>query len=210
MEGTLRRKSEPPGHLGRRISGAGIRTQRRRITRKIRFCRCTASVNSTKKKVQTHPIKGADAGELEPESSRIQASVTCANLGTPVLRCRGQGERETDLGKASRTPANNSGKCNLAVMQEVNDPYGSDGSRETQRKVASEVATIDAGIGVEPDGPDGEHNLTRQLADMPSPINSRSPLTPNVLGCSCGMRYSDSQDLNNYYIGELKKKTRVR
>ena len=155
-----------------------------------------------KKTVETPRIKGADAGELEPESSGMQASVTWANLGTPVLRSRGQGERETDLGKASRTPADNSGKCNLPVMLEVNDPYGSDGSPEPQRKVASEVGTIDDGIGVEPDRGDGEHNLTRQLADRPSPINIRSPLTSNLLGCSCGIRYSDSPDLNNYYIGE--------
>jgi len=41
------------------------------------------------------------------------------------------------------------------------------------------VEAIDAGIEVEPDTGDGEHNLCRQLADSPSLTNSPSPFTPN-------------------------------
>jgi len=85
----------------------------------------------------------------------------------------------TDLKKASRTPANYSGKHSLAVMQEANEPYGSDGSPEPQRKVARQVGAIDSGIEVQPDPRDGEHNLSRQLADRPSPIHSPSPFTLN-------------------------------
>jgi len=40
------------------------------------------------------------------------------------------------------------------------------------------VGAIDAHIEVEPDTRDGEHNLSRQLADRPSPTNSPSPFTP--------------------------------
>jgi len=64
-------------------------------------------------------------------------------------------------------------------MQEADEPYGSDGSPEPQRKVARQVGAIDAGIEVERDTRDGEHNLSRQLADRPSPTNSPSPFTPN-------------------------------
>jgi len=42
------------------------------------------------------------------------------------------------------------------------------------------VEAIDAGIEVEPDTHDGEHNLSWQLADRPSPTNSPSPFTPNL------------------------------
>ena len=42
------------------------------------------------------------------------------------------------------------------------------------------MGPIDAGIEVEPDTRDGEHNLSRQLADRPSPTNSPSPFTPNL------------------------------
>ena len=94
-------------------------------------------------------INWADVGESEPESSGTQASVPRANLGTRVMRSSRQGERETDLKKASRTPANNSGKRNLAVMQEADKPYGSEGSPGPQRKVARQVGAIDAGIEVE-------------------------------------------------------------
>jgi len=76
-------------------------------------------------------------------------------------------------------PANKSGKCNLAVMQEADEPYGSDGSLGHQRKVARPVGAIDAGIAVEPDTRDGEHNLSWQLADRTSPTRSPSPFTPN-------------------------------
>ena len=141
--------------------------------------RTTRSCNTTKKTRRTHRINWADFGESEPESSGTQASVPCANLGTRVLRSSRQGERETDLKIASRTPANYSRKCNLAVMQEADEPYLSDGSPEPQRKVARQVGAIDAGIEVEPDTGNGEHNLSRQLADRPSARNSPSPFTPN-------------------------------
>jgi len=95
------------------------------------------------------------------------------------LRSSRQGEWETDLKKASRTPANNSGKRNLAVMQEADEPYSSDGSPGPQRKVARQVVAIDAGIEVEPDTHNREHNLSWQLADRTSPTNSPSPFTPN-------------------------------
>jgi len=64
-------------------------------------------------------------------------------------------------------------------MHEADEPYGSDGSPEPQRKVARQVGAIDAGIEVEPDTRDGEHNLSQQLADRPSPTNSPSLFTPN-------------------------------
>ena len=136
------------------------------------------SGNTTKKTGRTDRINWADVGESEPESSGTQASVPRANLGTRVLRSSRQGERETDLKKASRMPANNSGKCNLAVMQEPDEPYRSDGSLGPQRKVARQVGAIDAGIEVEPDTRDGEHNLSWPLADRTSPTNSPSPFTP--------------------------------
>jgi len=141
--------------------------------------RTTRSGNTTKKTRRTPRIHWADVGESEPEPSGTQASVPRANLGTCVLRSSRQGERETDLKKASRTPANYSSKHNLAVRQEADELYGSDGSPEPQRKVAREVGAIDAGIEVEPDTYDGEHNLSRELADRPSPTNSSSPFTPN-------------------------------
>ena len=100
-------------------------------------------------------------------------------MGTRVLRSSSQGERETDLKKASQTPANYSGKRNLVVMQEGDEPYGLDGNPEPLRQVARQVGAIDAGIEVEPDTRDGEHNLSRQLADRPSPTNSPSLFTAN-------------------------------
>jgi len=120
-----------------------------------------------------------DIGESEPESSGTQASVPRANLGTRVLRSSRQGEPETDLKKASQTPANNSAKRNLAVIDEANEPYGSDGSLEGQRKVACEVGAIDTGIEVEPDTRNGKNNLSWQLAHRTSPTNNPSPFTPN-------------------------------
>jgi len=141
--------------------------------------RTTRSGNTTKKTGRTHRLNWADVGESEPESSGTQASVPRANLGTRVLRSSRQGERATDLKKASRTPANNSGKSNLAVMQEADELYGSDGRPGPQRKVARQVEAIDAGIEVEPDTRDGEYNLSWQLADRTSPTNSSSPFTPN-------------------------------
>jgi len=41
------------------------------------------------------------------------------------------------------------------------------------------VGAIDAGIEVEPDTRDGEHNLSWQLAGRTSPTNIPSPFTPN-------------------------------
>jgi len=64
-------------------------------------------------------------------------------------------------------------------MQEADEPYGADGSPEPQRLVASQVGAIYAGIEVEPDTRDGEHNLSWQLADRISPTNSLSLFTPN-------------------------------
>jgi len=64
-------------------------------------------------------------------------------------------------------------------MHEANEPYGSDGSPGPQRKVARQAGAINATIEVEPDTRDGEHNLSWQQADRPSPTNSRSPFTPN-------------------------------
>ena len=45
--------------------------------------------------------------------------------------------------------------------------------------MACQVEAIGAGIEVEPDTRDGEHNLSWQLADRTSPTNSPSPFTPN-------------------------------
>jgi len=140
--------------------------------------RTTRSGNTTKRTRRKNCINGADVGESEAESSGTQASVPRANLGTGVLRSSRQGEQETDLKKAFRTPANKSGKRNLAVMQEADEPYGSDGSPEPQRKVACQVGAIDVGIEVEPDTRDGEHNVIRQLADRPSPTKDRLRLLP--------------------------------
>jgi len=41
------------------------------------------------------------------------------------------------------------------------------------------VGAINASIEVELDTPDGEHNLSWQLADRTSPTNSPSQFTPN-------------------------------
>jgi len=183
------------GHQPESSAAAAKRTTSSRTTR---------SRNTTKKTGRTHRINWADVGESEPESDVAadrgldlangaipapdsgptsspgkQASVPCANLGTRVLsssRQRGQG---TDLKKAPRTPANNSGKRNLAVMQEADEPYSSDESPEPQRKVARQVGAMDAGIEVEPDTLDGELNLSPLPADRPGPPNSPPPLTSN-------------------------------
>jgi len=92
--------------------------------------RTPRSGNTTKRTRRTHRINWVDVGESEPESSDRQTSIPRANLGTRVWRSSRQGERETDLKKASRMPANNSGKRNLAVMREADEPYGSDRSPE--------------------------------------------------------------------------------
>jgi len=61
-----------------------------------------------------------------------QASVPCANFGPNVLSSTRQRGQETCLKKAPRTPANNSGKRNLAVMQYADKQYNSDESPEPQ------------------------------------------------------------------------------
>jgi len=108
-----------------------------------------------------------------------QASVPCSNLGTRVLSSSRQRGQATELKKAPRTPANNSGKRNLVVMQEADEPNSSDKSPEPQRKVARQVGAMDAIIEVEPDTHDGELNLSPLPADMPRLPNSPPPLTPN-------------------------------
>jgi len=158
------------GHQPESSTAAAKRTTSTRTTR---------SGNPTKKSWRTHHINWADVGESEPESSGTQASVPRPNLGTRVLRTSSQGEQETDLKKASRTPANRGAKRNLGVIPEADVPYGSDGCLGPQRKVARQVGAIDAGIEVEPDTRDGEHNLSWQLADRTPPTNSPSPFTPN-------------------------------
>ena len=65
------------------------------------------------------------------------------------------------------------------MIQEADEPYGSDGSPERQRNVARQVGAIDAGIEVEPATGDGEHTLSTELADRPRLTNSPSPFTPN-------------------------------
>jgi len=45
--------------------------------------------------------------------------------------------------------------------------------------VVRQVGAIDGGFEVEPDTLDGEHNLSRQLADRPSPTNNPSQFTHN-------------------------------
>ena len=139
----------------------------------------TRSGNTTKKTRRTHHLKGAKIGESEPESSGTQASVPGGNLRTRVLRSSRQEERETDLKKASWKPAYKSGKRNLKVMQEADEPYSSDGSPKPQRRVGRQVGAIDASIEVEPQIRDGEHNLIWQLADRTSPTNRLSPFAPN-------------------------------
>jgi len=122
-------------------------------------------------------IPAPDSGPTS--SPGKQASVPCANLGTRVLSSSRQRGQATDLKKAHWTPANNSGKRNLAGMQEADEPYSSDESLEPQRRVARQVGAMDAGIEVEPDTLDGELNLTPLPAATPCPPNSPPPLTPN-------------------------------
>jgi len=102
----------------------------------------------------------ADVDDSEPESSGAQASVPCANLGTRVLRSSRHEEQDTELKKASQMPANDSGKHNMVVMQEANDPYDSHSSSELQRKVAKLVGPIDARMEVGLDTLDRDHNLS--------------------------------------------------
>jgi len=86
----------------------------------------------------------------------------------------------TNLKKAPRMPANYSGKGNLVVMQEADEPYSTDESPEPQWQVARQVGGMDAGIEVEPDKLDGECNLSPLPADRPGVPNSPLPLTPNL------------------------------
>jgi len=166
--------------------------------------RSTRSGNTTKKTERTHCINWADVGESEPESDVAtdwgldlanraipaqdsgptlspgkQASLPCANLGTPVLSSSRQRGQATDLKQPPRTPANNSGKRNLAVMQAADERYSLDESPEPQRKVARQVGAMDAGIAVELDTLDSELNLSTLPADRSGPPNNPPPLTPN-------------------------------
>ena len=166
--------------------------------------RTTRSGNTTKKTGPTQRINWADIGESEPESNVAadrglnlangaipapysgptsspgkQASVPCANLGTRIFSSSRQSGQATDLTKAPQRPANNSGKHNLAVMQEADEPYSSDESPEPERKVVRQVGAMDAGIEVEPDTLDGGLKLSPLPADRPGPPNNRPRLTPN-------------------------------
>jgi len=100
-------------------------------------------------------------------------------LGTRVLSSSRHRGQATDLKKAPRTAANNSGKHNLAVIQEADELYSSDESLERQRKVARQVGAMDASIEVEQDTLDGKLNLSPLPADRPGLPNSPPPLTPN-------------------------------
>ena len=110
----------------------------------------------------------------------MQASVPCANLGTGVLGSSSQRGQETDLKKAPRTPANNSAKRNMAVMQQAEEPYISDESPEPQRKVAHQVGAMDATIEVALATLDGELHLSLLPADRPGPPNSPPLFSPNL------------------------------
>jgi len=136
-------------------------------------------------------IPAPDSGPTSSPGN--QASVPCANLGTRILsssRQRGQG---TDLKKAPQTPANNSCKRSLAVMQVGDEPYSSDESPEPLRKVARHVDAIDAGIEVEPDTLDGELNLSPLPADRPGSPNSPPPLTPNLGHASSPSEHAEAR-----------------
>jgi len=183
------------GHQPESSAAAAKRTTSSRTTR---------SGNTTKKTERTQRINWADVGESEPESdvsadrgldfangaipaldsgptssSGKQASVPCANLGPRVLSSSRERRQGTDLKQAPWTPANNSGKRNLVVMQEADEPYSSDECPEPQRKEARRVGAMDAGIEVELDTLDGELNLSPLPADRPGPPDSPAPLTPN-------------------------------
>jgi len=182
--------------------------------------RTTRSGNTTKKTGRTHRINWADIGESEAESDVAadrgldmakraiqapdsgptsspspgkQASVPCANLGTRVSSSSRQRGQATDLKKAPRTPANNSGKCNLAIMQEADEPYSSDESPEPARKVARQVGAMDAGIEVVPDTLDGDLNLSPLPADRPGPPNCPPPLTPNLSYASSFTEHAEAR-----------------
>ena len=183
------------GHLPESSAAATKRTTSSRTTR---------SGNTATKTGRTHLINSADVGESEPESDVAAdqgldlaneaipapdsgptsspgkpASVPWANLGTRVLRYSRQRGQATDLKKGPQTPANNSGKPNLAVMKEAHERYSSDKSPEPQRKLPRPVGAMDAGIEVQPDTLDGEHNLSPLPAERQGPPKGPPPLTPN-------------------------------
>ena len=183
------------GHQPESSAAAGNRTSLSRTTRYGK---------TTKKTGRPHRINWADVGESEAESDVAvdgghdlakgvilaldsgptsspgkQASVPCANFGTRVLSSSIQREQATDLKKAPRTPANNGGKRNLAVMQEADKPYSSDESPDPQPKVARQVGAMDASSEVEPETLDGELNRSPLPADRPVPPNTPAALTPN-------------------------------
>ena len=74
-----------------------------------------------------------------PSSSGNQASLSRVNLGTCVLSSNRQRGQVTDLKESPWTPANYSGKRNLAVMQEADQPYSSDKGLDRQWNVACKV-----------------------------------------------------------------------
>jgi len=183
------------GHQPESSAAAAKRTTSSRTTR---------SGNTSKRIGRTHRINWVDVGESGPESDvtahrglnlangvilapdsgptsspGTAASVPSANLGTGVLSSSRQRGQATALKKAPRTPANNSGKRNIAVMQEADKPYSSDESPEPVQKVARQVGAMDAGIEIEQDTLDGELNLRPLPADRPGTPNSAPPWTPN-------------------------------
>ena len=128
------------------------------------------------------------ADSCPTSSSGKPASVPCGNLGTHILSSSRQGGQGTDLLKAPRTPANNSAKRNLALMQETDEPYSSDESLELQRKVARQVGAINASIEVKPHTLDEELNFSPQHANQPRQPNGTPLLTPNpghTVSASC-------------------------
>jgi len=141
-------------------------------------------------------IPAPDSGPTS--SPGKQASVPCANLGTRVLSSSRQRGQATDLNKAHRTPPNNSGKRNLAVMQEADEPYSSNESPEPQRNVARQVGAMDAGIEVEPDTLNGELNLSPLPADRPGLPNSPPPFTPNPGHASSPSEHAEARRSAEY------------
>ena len=191
-------RDEEPNSDGHQPESSAVAGKRSTLSRTTRHGK------TTKKTGRPHRINWADFGKSEAESDVAadgghnlakgailapdsgptsspgkQACVPCANLGTRVLSSSRQRGQATDLKKAPRTPANNGGKRNLAVMQEADKPYSSDESPEPQPKVARQVGAMDASIEVEPETLDGELNRSPLPADRPVPPNSPAALTPN-------------------------------
>jgi len=85
-------------------------------------------------------------------------------------------------------------------MQEADEQYSSDESPEPQRKVASLVGAMDAGIEVELDTRDGELNLSPLPADRPGPANSPLPLTPNPGHASSPAEHAEARRSAAYLL----------